>query len=291
MAENNYQSCNTDDNEQRKFTVDGDLFGDTVVNTKNVLDKIGDSKLLIGLDLIPGMEQRGKAAFNEEVDQSVIEDIMIGGGQYVFAPTAQTLDISSTSGNDAVAGTGARTVLVRGTDDLFNEITESGTIPFTTTQLFRRVNDFQVTSVGSSEFNEGIITADQTTSGIVMSTIQADPKGNGVNTSQQFILTVPNGKTMAVTSLIGGTSRMVGAGGVKEAGFFFLARLEGGVFIPSGFASTRSDGSSITVVTPNYPVTFPEKTDIRARGVAFTNNAALTVVMQYTLIDNAIFGL
>jgi len=290
---NTFKSLNTLDNELRKFQAD--FFGDTAVNVLDAASRIGDPTLLIGLGLIPGMEQRTKNAFNPELDQSVTQDIMIQGGDYVFPPTAQTLDIVSDSANDDVGGIGAETVLIRGLDGSHNEIEETinldGLTPVTTTALFLRVNDFFVTVAGSSEFNEGIITAVQSTSLLEVTRIGADPKDGSVNVSYQFILTVPAGKTMAITSLIMSTSRMTGAGGIKEAGLFFITKEDGGVFTPSNFFSTRSDGASIPIIIPTYPLILKEKTDIRARGISFANNSALTVSLQYTLIDNIIFGL
>lgn len=288
MAENNYESDNTLDNEQRKFQPD--FLGNSAANILDTAGKIGDPTLLISTGLIAGLEQRNKGAFNPDVDQALTEDIMVQGGTHIYASAAQTLDVSSTSVNDAVAGTGAQTVFIRGVDGSYNEITATGTIPFTTTESFLRVNDFQVLTAGSTGFNEGTITALQSGSGIELSRIGLDAKDGGLNNSFQFLLTVPLGKVMAITSLVTGVSRMTGAGGIKEGGIFFAVRPFGGVFIPGSFSSSRSDGASSTVIAPTYPAIIPEKADIRARGIAFANNSGITLNMQYTLIDKTIFG-
>lgn len=76
-----------------------------------------------------------------------------------FLNTAQILSVSSTSANDAVAGTGARKARVEGLDASWNIVTEEvdlaglAPVPFPTPMV--RVNLFSVFEAGSGQVNEG----------------------------------------------------------------------------------------------------------------------------------------
>ena len=79
----------------------------------------------------------------------------------IFPPSADTINIASTSTNDTSAGTGARTILIRGLDANWEPLTETitltGQAPVTTTNNFYRINKLVVLTVGSLGFNEGDI--------------------------------------------------------------------------------------------------------------------------------------
>jgi len=75
---------------------------------------------------------------------------------------AAVLTIVSTSVNDTAAGTGARTITVKGLNASFAEISEivtlNGTTPVVTVSLFIRVNNVIITTAGSLKHNDGEIT-------------------------------------------------------------------------------------------------------------------------------------
>jgi len=70
--------------------------------------------------------------------------------------------IVSTSVNDVIGGTGARTLTVIGLNSMFREISETvnldGTNTVFTTQEFLRINRLAVGVAGASQMNEGEIT-------------------------------------------------------------------------------------------------------------------------------------
>lgn len=121
-----------------------------------------------------------------------------------FLPTAITLGIASTSVNDSSAGTGARTVILLGLNSNYDEISETiilnGQTEVNTTELFLRVNEAFVLTVGATGWNEGTIYiggSDNTfTAGIpqqnVIRTIGIDGiDGKGITGSTPSTYTIP----------------------------------------------------------------------------------------------------
>lgn len=107
---------------------------------------------------------------NADVDTgSIPEDIWALGGVYTGFPTgsAETLDILSSSANDAAAGTGMRTLRIIGLDanyDLQTEdVTLNGATGVTTAGTWRRVFMAYGLTAGSTGTNEGNITIQHTT--------------------------------------------------------------------------------------------------------------------------------
>src|SRR6478736_1447214 len=73
---------------------------------------------------IPGHRSITRAGLNQDIDSGAYESLWDHGGLYVFPPSASVMTVSSSSTADAVAGTGARTVLVAGLDANYAEIQE-----------------------------------------------------------------------------------------------------------------------------------------------------------------------
>lgn len=71
------------------------------------------------------------------------------------------MSVSSTNANDTAAGTGARTVLITGLDENYNDVTESiilnGLTGVNTTKQFIRVFKVRVTTAGSGATAAGDI--------------------------------------------------------------------------------------------------------------------------------------
>lgn len=105
-----------------------------------------------------------------------------GGAQQLWVPptAARIHQITSTSGNDTSAGTGARTVRVWGllswtqTDhETFEDITMNGTSNVPTTNAYVIIHRIRVTSNGTSRWNEGDISATADTDGTVTAQMPA----------------------------------------------------------------------------------------------------------------------
>lgn len=111
---------------------------------------------------------------------------------------AETLDISSTSGNDVLAGTGARGVTITGLDasgDYQQEtVAQSGT--WRSVNTWTAVNRVEVSAVGTTGYNEGDIRVFGTGSGSTQGWI---PTGAG--TTQQLFFTPRTGYSVYIESV------------------------------------------------------------------------------------------
>ena len=97
-------------------------------------------------------ETQFKFGFNPDIDDS-LETIWAEGGLYSYLSAASVLKISSSSTDDASAGTGARTITISGLDANYDEISESitlnGQTAVNTTQSFLRVFRLTVDTAGT----------------------------------------------------------------------------------------------------------------------------------------------
>lgn len=117
-------------------------------------------------------------------------DLIPSGSAYAFLTSEAALEVLSSSASDTAAGTGARTVLVRGLDDDYAEISEvvtlNGTTPVALTRAYMRVNAAVVVTAGSTGSNVGTVTLQVASGGAVQAEI---PPGYG--RSQCGAFTVP----------------------------------------------------------------------------------------------------
>jgi len=125
------------------------------------------------------------------------DDIWDVGGAYPWPTTAESLRIKAGGNvNDDAAGTGARSVVVTGLNDSWNEVTETlvtagAGASANTTALFTRVYRVYVESAGTyTSANTGNIVIENVSSLQVLATIQA-----GMGQTQMTQYTVPLGKT------------------------------------------------------------------------------------------------
>ncbi len=123
---------------------------------------------------------------------SAPEDIWGQDGLYVAPTAARIHNIASTSSNDTSAGTGARTIVIRGINSDYNAqsetITLNGTNNVATVNSYFHIHLMQVSTGGSSGANIGNITATAQTDGTVTCTIPI-----GLNQSVSSIYMVPIG--------------------------------------------------------------------------------------------------
>jgi hypothetical protein len=100
--------------------------------------------------------------YNPDLDTTE-ESVWPNGGVVPHPAAASVLKISSTSTDDAAAGTGAQTVFIEGLDGNYNVVSETvilnGQTAVNTTNLYLYVNQFYVTRVGAGEANAGAINA------------------------------------------------------------------------------------------------------------------------------------
>ena len=100
--------------------------------------------------------------YNPDVDTSE-ESVWPDGGTVPHPTVASVLKVSSSDANDTSAGTGARTVFIKGLDGDYNEVSETVTLngqtAVNTTNSYLYVNHFYVATVGSGGSNAGNINA------------------------------------------------------------------------------------------------------------------------------------
>lgn len=233
--------------------------------------------LNIARGLIPNHSVQNRFGFSNDIVTSEFRDLWSGGIPYVFATTAETLSVVSTDVNDTAAGTGAQNVAIFGLDNGFNVISElvplDGTTPVITTNLFLRVNGMFVLAAGSSVFNQGIITATQSSSAILMGHMDI-----GLNEASHIMFTVPAAFSLAIYDLQIGT---VSGKGV-------LSRL---VIQPGGFATRvprqfiHNDNINIVLTAPTL---LPEKTSVTVQGQSEQGEISMHVFLDSILIgDNS----
>jgi hypothetical protein len=157
---------------------------------------IEDRMLAIAEGDVTGHSLMLKFGRNPDVDTGAAEDVWEGGGLYTFDTTAQSLEIVSSDANDDgdPAGTGARTVTVRGLDADYVEKTETVTMNGTTavalTGTWMRVHRCTVATAGGVEANAGTLTVRIAGGGATRLVVGA---GNGQ--TLMAVYTIPAGKT------------------------------------------------------------------------------------------------
>lgn len=230
---------------------------------------------------IEGVGYIEKFGMNVDVDSNK-ETIWDAGGIYQYLTTAETVAITSTSGADSTAGTGARTVEIQGLDADHNLVYETLTVGGGAgTQEFLRIFRAKVLTAGSSGVNEGTVSINSNSTSKVLAQIGIDGSGsNAAGRGQTFmsLYTVPAGKTAYLTQWT------VGAGKQNtDAVAFMMART-----FDNGWNSKDIITVSATTYAKDYkiPLKFDEKTDIEVRAFSTTNNSLVSSTFNLILIDN-----
>ena len=153
------------------------------------------------LDLLPGTDCLVLSGHNPDLDNSGNkEDIWEAGGLMVYQTVAQKYNITSTSTDDTLLGTGLRLLFVRGLDENFTTVTEVvsmvGTGTVQTVNKYLRPVFIVGVSGGVEQTNEGIITATTAITGDIQ--IQMD-EDEAISKNSQF--TVPINHTMIIKKI------------------------------------------------------------------------------------------
>lgn len=188
----------------------------------------------------------------------------------IIPATACTVEVVSSSTDDASAGTGVKTARVYGLDSSYSEITEDFTLDGTTTAVgvtsFTRINGIKALTAGTGGVAAGSIDV-RDGSGNIYGRISA-----GYTESQSAIYTVPAGKFASLTSYT--------VSSVTNPGKFQLkARANGGLWRLIDAVNVSGEA----VVNLKYPTIFDPKTDIIIYGASTTGNAAQTATFQLKL--------
>lgn len=126
----------------------------------NLRPIIADFAVLAAAGQVRGVETKAQVGFNDSIG-STLEDIWPPGGLLIYLDNAENMDVSSTSTDDALLGTGAQRVLIKGLDFEFLEIEEeldlNGTTIVTTVNKYIRMESCRVIAAGIGGENAGDI--------------------------------------------------------------------------------------------------------------------------------------
>lgn len=151
-----------------------------------------DFSLEIAKGNVPKHSLITKFGHNPDVDTGTAEDLWGQGGIFVPPTAARVHAIVSTSANDTSAGTGMRTVLIRGINGSYvatsETVTMNGTTPVNTVNSYLHIHLMQSQSAGSGGVNAGAITATAATDATVTCNMDI---GEGQSASSIYL--VPDG--------------------------------------------------------------------------------------------------
>ena len=240
-------------------------------------------ELQVARDQIPYHKAIFKFGFNPDVNGTE-ETIWNAGGIYAYPAAAIQMKVSSSSTNDTSAGTGARTVVVSGLDQNWNEASETvslnGQTEVLTTTTFIRVNRAYVATVGSGGTAAGnIYVGTGTVTTGVPATIYAKIT-LGDNQTLMAVWTVPAGYTGYILKGNVGT-------GTANTNQYIVARL-----VQRPFGGVFRTAAKVTIQTGEIafnfevPVAFSEKTDIEARAYSSGSNNLVFADFEIIYIKN-----
>jgi hypothetical protein len=242
-------------------------------------------ELQVARGQIQGHNTVFKFGNNPDINGS-LETIWSQGGIYAYPAAATVMKVSSSSNDDDVAGTGARTVTVSGLDANYNEVSETveldGQTEVLTTTEFIRVNRAFVVTAGSGGTAAGTIyVGTGTVTAGVPDTIFA-VISLGFNQTTMAIWTVPAGYTLYIT---GGTFSAASNNATQYILGKFMFRPFGGVFRN---AADITVNSNVFRYEWDIPIALPEKTDIEARAIALAGtNFYVTASFEGMYIKNS----
>jgi hypothetical protein len=241
-------------------------------------------ELQVARGQVDGHKALYQFGINGDVGTSV-ETVWAQGGTYAYPAAATVMKISSSSADDAAAGTGARTISIAGLDADYNEISETvilnGQTAVNTVNSYLRISRMFVVTAGSGATAVGTIYAG---TGTVTSGVPANIFGMvaiGANQTQMAFWTVPAGYTFYLNGVYY-TSANTNAN--ASTNFQLIHRPLGGVFRQQ--SSSRVSGNGSFILDLHTPVAFAEKTDIELRAVASTSPSNVSAEFEGIYIKN-----
>lgn len=224
---------------------------------------------------IRGVENKAQVGFNASVG-SVLEDIWPPGGILQTLDDAETINVVSTDAVDNGAGTGARTVKIKGLDFEFLEIEEeltlNGLTIVPTVNKFIRIESCRVLTAGTGGENAGDISL----TAILSATLQCFVEAT-FNNDQQLQYTVPANKFAVFTQFLMETQK-------DQQGFINLwIRNFGEVYVLGRNWNVYQSSITAPLIPP---LALGPKADITMRGVKVTaGDIQIACNMNFYLID------
>lgn len=253
--------------------------------SRSVHDTTEDFNLQISRGQIEGHRAITVFGFNPDVDTSELV-IWPDGATVATQETASTLTVSSSSTDDASAGTGARTVVIYGLDNDHNEVSETVTLngqtAVTTTNSYTHVNSMSVATVGSGGSNAGIVYVGSgtVTAGVPASIFNLVYTGYNASTSAHY--TIPAGYTGYVMNGSISSGQPVGTtpviGKLVVIGPDEVTRVAAVNAMNNGFANYDF----------KLPIAVPENCTVEARAYGTANSNLVSAFFQIILVKNPV---
>jgi hypothetical protein len=209
-------------------------------------------------------------------------------GDLTYLSAAETMNIASTSGDDASpSGAGLRTLLIQGVDNTGAAIQEivtlNGTNNVETTKEYLRVNFMTGLTAGSTGWNAGNVTATASSAGTVQSEMDATE-----SITQGSHYTVPLNYTLMIYQAELNAAKISG-GAAPELEFKAYARPGGDgaawlQLFDKKLDTSVQDELDVFVKVPNAALV--ERSDIRMRADTDQNGTECRVRLYGILVDN-----
>lgn len=223
---------------------------------------------------VPGSTTWNKFGYNNDIDNGSIEVVASFGGTFNPPTVADTMNFVSTSANDAVGGTGVRTIVITGIDE--NRVSQvevlnlNGTTPVTTLNQWLGVNTVSPFICGSVQSNDGTITGSLTTSGQILAEM---PSMEG--STQQCIFYIQNGYRFLVTWLHINVLKLAGGSSAKVTvkGWVFNSVANAKILV----FETKIDTSveNTVEINPSEPFPITESSVFWIEATSDTNNTEI----------------
>jgi hypothetical protein len=222
--------------------------------------------------------------YNPDVDTSE-ESVWPAGGTVPHPTSASVLKISSSSADDASAGTGARTVFIEGLDGNFNVVSETVTLngqtAVNTTNSYLYVNSFYVATAGSGGANAGNINAGTGTVTAGVPAVLYDIISTGYNNRTTGHYCVPAGYTGYMSEGILSAGQASGSTSVTG-----LLRQHGpDNILRVGAVATVNNSAAVFMFEQPYII--PEKNCVGATAIGASANNAVSSYFNIILIKNS----
>jgi hypothetical protein len=221
--------------------------------------------------------------YNPDVDTTE-ESVWPNGGTVPHPTAASVLKVSSSSADDASAGTGARTVMLVGIDGDYNEKSESvilnGQTAVNTTNSYLYVNQLYVISVGSGGVNAGDINVGTGTVTAGVPAVLYDIIATGFNNRATGHYCVPAGYTGYMLQGLFSAGQASGStavtGFIKQHGPDNILRVGAVAAVNNGTADYLFE----------LPYRIPEKNCVGATAIGAAANNSVSSYFNILLIKN-----
>lgn len=222
--------------------------------------------------------------YNPDVDNT-LETVWGDGGTVSYISAAGTMNVSSSSTDDASGGTGARTIVIQGLDSNFSEISETITLngqnTVTTTNSFLHINYIYVATAGSGAKNAGVIYIGSGLNTLGVPAVAYGAIYTGLNASTSAVYTIPAGYTAYVVN--GGISAGQASGSSEVVGYLTVMDP---VTKLHRVVSAAAFNNGVAEYDFKLPLKILEKHTIEARAIGKSNNNSVAAHFQLILIKN-----